>query len=111
MKGYFHQQVFQVVLTRADQAQDFAVTGPSMTREGDGFLPFEVSGGERTGIREKLFRRKGTHHLSPFLSGPGSKFYDVVRDLDDVRIMFHRHDRVSGLGEVAQDRDLAEALR
>ena len=68
VQGNSDQQVFQIVLGGAGDAEHLAVAGPACLRERDALVASQVSGGECGRVGEKLFARRCADDLSSLLA-------------------------------------------
>ena len=98
----FHVDVAEVVLRRADDLQNLAVSGTADSRHLNFLLSGQILPRQTVGVSHHLHRSACCHHLTAVNTGAGADVNEVVGGAHGVLVMLHHDEAVAQIPEVFQ---------
>src|SRR5262245_31264521 len=102
-EGKPHDQVFEVVLARSGDHQDFAGSRASGLWQIDMFFTSQITSGQRTSILQKFLGRRSTDDLTAFFAGLRSYLDNMVGRFDHMAIVLYDDNRISDRGQILEN--------
>ena len=100
----FHVDVAEVVLRRADDLQNLAVSGTADSRHLNFLLSGQILPCQTVGVSHHLRRSACCHHLTAVNTGAGADVDEVIGGPHGVLVMLHHDETVAQIPEVFQRR-------
>ena len=92
----------QIVLSRADHPQEFAVSGTSLCRNRYRHSAGQIRTGQGILVSHHLFGRSCRNHPTAVNPGTGSDVYNIIRGKHGFFIMLHHNHRIPQIAQIFQ---------